>query len=448
MDIKGLLLAKGLLFLLISTSIGSLSAQSGDSPGDRPNVILIMADDMGFECLHSNGARNYHTPFLDQMSEEGVRFTQAYAQPLCTPSRVKIMTGLRNYRNYEYFGYLNENQKTFGHLFQEAGYATGIVGKWQLNGLAYDLPGYQDTLRPKKFGFDEHCLWQLTEARKEGERFANPLIRQNGELLPRDPNAYGPDIFTAYALDFINRHRAQPFFLYYPMVLVHDPFVPTPDSEAWNDERLRYEADTAYFADMMTYTDKLVAAIANRLEQLGLDNTILIFTADNGTNVNIHTITDDRVIQGAKGNTIVDGTHVPMIAQWPRMHTTGSTYHGLIEFSDFYATFADLVGVSEINDGVSFLPVLKSGKTKELRSHIVIHYDPKWSDRVNQYRNQFVQSGHYKMYRDGTVYDLSQDPLEISPISNLKERAQDQWIELRNVLKNLPQLPPIPDDDP
>ncbi len=448
MDIDGFISAKALGFFLISICMGSLWAQSDAPNRDQPNVILIMADDMGFECLHSNGARNYHTPFLDQMSEQGVRFTQAYAQPLCTPSRVKIMTGLRNYRNYEYFGYLNENQKTFGHLFQEAGYATCIVGKWQLNGLAYDLPGYQDTLRPKKFGFDEYCLWQLTEARKEGERFANPLIRQNGELLARDPDAYGPDIFTAYALDFIDRNQEQPFFLYYPMVLVHDPFVPTPDSDAWNDESRRYEADTAYFADMMTYTDKLVAAIADRLQQLGLDNTLLIFTADNGTNVNIHTVTDDRVVQGAKGNTIVDGTHVPMIAQWPKVHATGSTYHGLIEFSDFYATFADIVGVREKNDGVSFLPVLKSAETRELRSHIVIHYDPRWSDRVNQYRNQFVQSGYYKMYRDGSVYDLSRDPLETSPINNLRERAPDQWTELRKVLDELPKLPAIPNDDP
>ncbi|MDH3652564.1 MAG: sulfatase-like hydrolase/transferase, partial [Saprospiraceae bacterium] len=327
---------------------------------DRPNIILIMADDMGYECLKANGALTYETPFLDRMGREGVRFTHCFSQPLCTPSRVKIMTGQYNYRNYEYFGYLNENQKTFGNLLKSAGYATAIVGKWQLNGLAYDLPGYQDSLRPRKFGFDEHCLWQLTEARQEGERFANPLISQNGELLDRDPDAYGPDIFCDYALDFIGRHQTHPFFLYYPMVLVHNPFVPTPDSEAWSDPNRRYEKDTAHFTDMMAYTDKIVAKIAARLDQLGLDNTLLIFTADNGTNTSIRTVTNRRTVQGAKGNTILDGTHVPMVARWPAKLKEPLTYEGLIEFSDFYPTFAEIVGDKEHVDGQSFLGIFTS----------------------------------------------------------------------------------------
>jgi len=123
-----------------------------------PNVILIMADDMGFECLSSNGATHYSTPVLDRIGQEGIRFTKAISQPLCTPSRVKIMTGQYNYRNYEHFTYLNPNQRTFGQLMKEAGYATAIAGKWQLNGLTYKLPGYQDVTRPNHFGFDEYCL--------------------------------------------------------------------------------------------------------------------------------------------------------------------------------------------------------------------------------------------------------------------------------------------------
>ena len=122
----------------------------------RPNVILIMADDIGFECLSINGSTSYKTPVLDSLARTGVNFTRAISQPLCTPSRVKIMTGKRNYKNYEYFTYLNPNQKTFGNLFKENGYKTAIVGKWQLNGLQQKIDGYEDNTRPHHFGFDEY----------------------------------------------------------------------------------------------------------------------------------------------------------------------------------------------------------------------------------------------------------------------------------------------------
>ena len=106
------------------------------STGRRPNVILIMADDMGYECLSSNGSLSYKTPVLDALAEEGIRFTNCYSQPLCTPSRVKIMTGKYNYRNYEKFGYLNPDELTFGTVMKNAGYKTCIAGKWQLNGIS------------------------------------------------------------------------------------------------------------------------------------------------------------------------------------------------------------------------------------------------------------------------------------------------------------------------
>jgi len=148
-----------------------------------------MADDMGYECLGCNGSTEYRTPVLDNLASKGIRFEHCYSQPLCTPSRVKIMTGKFNFRNYEDFGYLNPDENTFGNLLKDAGYATCIAGKWQLNGLNRDNPGNQDVTRPYHFGFDEYCLWQLNRKRSEGERFANPLITQNGEDLPRDPGA-------------------------------------------------------------------------------------------------------------------------------------------------------------------------------------------------------------------------------------------------------------------
>ena len=178
----------------------------------KPNVILIMADDIGFECLSINGSTSYKTPVLDSLARNGVNFTKAISQPLCTPSRVKIMTGKFNYRNYDYFTYLNPKEKTFGNLFQENGYKTAIVGKWQLNGIEHQLEGFDDNTRPYHFGFDEYSLWQLTKVKSFGERFANPLIEQNGKALPKDENAYGPDIVSDYAVDFIKRNKESEFY--------------------------------------------------------------------------------------------------------------------------------------------------------------------------------------------------------------------------------------------
>lgn len=397
-----------------------------------PNIILIMADDMGYECLSSNGSTSYHTPVLDKLGAEGIRFTKAISQPLCTPSRVKIMTGKYNYRNYEAFTYLNPDQRTFGHLMKEAGYATCIVGKWQLNGLAVNKPNPDDNQRPHHFGFDEYSLWQLTQVKALGERFANPLIEQNGKILPRDGDAYGPDIVSNYALDFIERNRDKPFFVYYPMLLVHDPFVPTPDSPEWSDKDIRSKADPRYFKDMVEYTDKIVGNFVKKLEELGIrDNTLLIFTGDNGTNRNLVSQTSAGPVRGAKGNTIDHGTHVPLVANWPKKIKKASTYEDLIEFSDFYATFSDILGRSETTDGQSFYNVLR-GKAHTPREEAFVHYDPMWGKYVNQFRNQFARTVRYKLYQDGKFYDLEKDVMEENPIEK-----EDMTPELKRIKAKL-----------
>ena len=132
---------------------------------------------MGYECLSCNGSLSYSTPELDKLAENGLRFTHCYSQPLCTPSRVKIMTGRYNSNNYVDFGYLDVNEQTFGNIVQDAGYKTMIAGKWQLNGVNSQEEGYMDLNRPYQFGFDEYCLWWLTQP---GPRYAQPVIVQNG----------------------------------------------------------------------------------------------------------------------------------------------------------------------------------------------------------------------------------------------------------------------------
>lgn len=414
---------------------------SSDNYPEYPNIILIMADDMGYECLGCNGSLSYQTPALDSLAESGIRFTNCYSQPLCTPSRVKLMTGKYNYRNYEYFGYLNEDQLTIGTLMKEAGYATCIAGKWQLNGLAYDLPGYDDNTRPHRFGFDEYCLWQLTVPGNEGSRYADPVIEQNGELLKPGIDRYGPDLFADYIIDFIGRKKDEPFFIYYPMVLVHNPFVPTPDSEAWADTARRLQNNKEYFSDMVNYTDKIAGRIVEALKANGVyDNTIVIFTGDNGTNRAISSETTWGTVTGFKGNTTDAGTRVPLIISWPENMKGSEVYEGLVDFCDFLPTFADIVNTDIESDGRSLLPLLR-GEEQEDKDAIFMHYDPRWGANVNKYRNRFARTKEYKLYQDGKFYYLPDDVLEQYPISDsiLTEEQKSINNHLQELIDEAPE---------
>jgi arylsulfatase A len=422
-----------------------INCNSKDELKQKPNVILIMADDIGFECLSINGSTSYRTPVLDSLALNGVNFTKAISQPLCTPSRVKIMTGKYNFRNYEHFTYLNSNQKTFGNLFKENGYKTAIVGKWQLNGIkikAVDKNISQDNKRPYEFGFDEYSLWQLTKTKDLGERFANPLIEQNGKFLPRNENAYGPDIVSDYAVDFIKRNKDNPFFIYYPMLLVHDPFVPTPDSPEWQSLETRSEKDNKYFVDMVAYMDKIIGKIVDELEAQGIaENTLLLFVGDNGTHPRIISQTENGSIRGGKGNTISHGVNVPMVASWPSIIEKSKSYSGLVNFNDFYATFSDILNVENTSDGESLLKILKN-KEAIKRETVSIYYDPMWGN-ISRYRNVFSQTKRYKLYQNGEFFDMERDVLETNPLNDLdlSEKEKQIKIKLTSELVFMPSLP-------
>ncbi|MCT4587145.1 MAG: sulfatase-like hydrolase/transferase [Carboxylicivirga sp.] len=426
-----------ILFVVFSLAICFAGAKG--KVKKQPNIILIMADDMGYECIGANGCTEYATPEIDQMAENGIRFTNCVSQPLCTPSRVKLMTGLRNYQNYEHFGYLNVNQMTFAHVVKDAGYSTCIAGKWQLNGIKYKdiLKDWDDNTKVNKLGFDEYCLWQYTQHARLGGRFSNPLIEQNGEILDRSKDVYGPDVFSNYVIDFIEKNQDKPFFIYYPMVLVHDPFVPTPDSELWQDEKLRKKHDKDNFKDMVEYCDKIVGKINHKLQELGIaDNTIVIFTGDNGTHKSIITSTSNGDIKGGKGLTTSAGTHVPLVVKYPDGIKKANTYSGLIEFSDFYPTLAELVDRKVKSDGISFSKLLQGKKNKD-REVAVVHYDPRWGKHKPA---RFVRNIEYKLYESGQFFNIQNDVLEQEPLSiqQLSVRQLKIYNKLKKQLQKLP----------
>ena len=422
-------LMSSLIFLLSPTLIW----------GKTPNMILIMADDMGYECVGANGSTTYKTPVLDQIATDGMRFTNCFSTPICTPTRVQIMTGKYNFRNYSHFGYLSPDCTTFAHHLKKAGYATCIAGKWQLNGIYHDLPGNQDGRRPFAFGFDQTCLWQVTKQKKEGERFADPLIEVNGEVSRRTGD-YGPDIFTNFICQFIEDHKEEPFFCYYPMVLVHDPFVPTPDSPEWNTDQ-RKKKNKRFFADMVAYADKLVGKILQKLEQEGLaENTLVLFVGDNGTHRSISTPTRNGRVQGGKGLTIETGIHVPMFASWKGTLPAGKVCHDLIDFTDVLPTLLDCASLDTkpAMDGRSFLPQLK-GEKGNPRTHIFCHYDPRWGPMAKT-PTRFVRDEQYKLYHDGRFFDVVADPLEEKEIS--KTTNGEATTSRKSLQKALDAMPP------
>ena len=364
-------------FLRVAAAAGAAAyAPSGAAAGPkrsgrRPNIVLIMADDLGYECIGANAGTSYKTPVLDKMAARGIRFEHCYSQPLCTPSRVKIMTGICNVRNYVKFGVLDKKETTFAHLLKRAGYATCVVGKWQLGG-GLEGPGH--------FGFDEYCLWQVN--RRPG-RYPNPGLEVNGKQVNYTNGEYAPAVVSDFACDFMRRNKAKPFLVYYPMILTHCPFEPTPDSPDWDPKSKgsrSYKGTAKYFGDMVTYMDKIVGKFVAALEKLGLrEDTLVLFTGDNGTDKPVVSMMAGRKVAGGKGAMTDAGTRVPFIADWPGVIPKGTVSRDVVDFSDLLPTLCECAGVSVPPklgiDGRSFLPQLK-GEKGNPREWIHCWYSP------------------------------------------------------------------------
>lgn len=442
------------------------STKSGSTDLRPPNILLIMADDVSWEAFGCYGGEDYRTPNIDLLAAKGVRFEHCYSTPICTTSRVQLMTGKYNFRNYTHFGYLNPEEKTFAQELRHAGYKTAIAGKWQLNGLTNRLPGFRDSQRPHQAGFDEFMLWQLTKGKNRsdggGERFWSPVFEHNDRLLSSEDTAgqYGPDLLSEFVCEFAERERAEPWMIYYPMVLVHDPFVPTPDTVGSGDRSHAANKPIGKdkkrnFVAMVEYMDKIVGRIVKRLDASGqLDDTLILFTADNGTNVSITSRWNGQSIRGGKASMTDMGTHVPLVAYWKGHTAQGKVSSSLVDFTDFFPTVLDAAQV-ELDqptsvDGVSFFPELLSqssssseaaaGSMTQRRKWVLCHYQPYW----NKQPGQFARDSRFKLYRDGRLFDIGggdlqeSQPLRLDSLTPTGRVARDALAEL------LESCPPAP----
>ena len=409
----------------------------------KSNVIVIMADDIGFECYSKYGSEFYQTPNIDRLAKQGAQFTQAYSQPICTPSRVKIMTGQYNFRNYTIFGELDLTQPTFAKMVKANGYATAIAGKWQLS-LA-DLEG------PHKAGFDEYCLWHFSQGnpppgttekfRKRGSRYKSPRLFENGELVSDTEGKYGPDVVSDFICDFIERKQNEPFVVYYPMILVHNPFDPTPDSRDW-DKKDDTRKPIEHFREMVHYMDKVIGKIVDKLEATGLrEETLILVTGDNGTNRSITSPFPSRgEIRGGKGSMEDAGNRVAFVANWPGQIKPGTVIDAPVGFTDVLPTIAEVTGstVPTVADGQSFLPLLK-GDESQARGWIFQSYS-KNGPGTAPYRC-FVRDANWKLYADGSLYNVPHDWLEKNPVTEPQGDAVRK--RLQPILDRiLVQIPP------
>ena len=435
-----------------------LLLQTAAAAGRPPNVILILADDLGYECIGENGTTSYRTPHLDRLAREGVRFEYCFAQPLCTPTRVQLMTGQYNYRNLRKWGALPPGSPTFGHMMQAAGYATACIGKWQLSG---------DGETPRSAGFAESSMWaygfdlerigfQLKRPKGAPDNYyfnpRNPterydvvetdrphmtsrywrpcILRNESKLVPTTEKDYGPDINCDFALDFIGRNRDRPFFLYYPMILTHGPFEPTPETPGVASMALaqKLKGRKENFKYLVEHIDRIVGRVMGRLDELGLaENTLVLFTGDNGTGMSVVTETSAGSLRGGKGATIDAGVRVPLLVRWKGRAAAGRVCRDLVDMTDFLPTIAAATGAKLPSgpgltlDGRSFLPQVL-GQPGSPRDWVFCHFDknPAQADFNPKFpRARFARSKEYKLYDNGRLYHVASDPLEQTVIASV-----------------------------
>ena len=394
---------------LLLAFVFALGADLSSAVERKPNLILIMADDLGYETITADGGESYKTPNLDKLAAGGIRFENCHVQPLCTPTRVQLMTGMSNVRNYTHFGHLDPGQTTFGNLLKSAGYSTCIAGKWQLG---------RDLALPGKFGFDEYCLWQLT---RRPDRYKNPGLEVNGTEMDYTKGEYGPDLVNDYALDYISRKKAEPFFLYYPMMLTHNPYDPTPDSTDYSEAKGKGKTKGAsgHFADMVTYMDKLIGKLVARVDEAGIrDDTLIIFLGDNGTGGGTPSKFRGLDVKGGKGTSTTWGTHVPLIANWPGKVPAERVSADLVCSTDFLPTLCEIGGATIPSglkiDGHSFFPQLR-GEKGNPREWLYAWYNPSGGPKA---KAEFAHDARFKLYSDGRLFNVQADDKEKQPLAD------------------------------
>tara|TARA_R110002095_G_scaffold212746_3_gene202483 strand:- start:1037 stop:2458 length:1422 start_codon:yes stop_codon:yes gene_type:complete len=449
------------ILAILSYLTGYYSPVSEAAAKQKPNIIFIMADDLGYAELGCYGQTKIKTPHIDQLAAEGMKFTQAYAGSMvCQPSRSVLMTGQHTghtaVRANDLNQLLYDEDQTVAEVLKEAGYATGVFGKW---GLGYEgSPGH-----PNRQGFDQFT----GELLQVHAHFYYPFwIWRNEEkvMLPENENnqrgRYIHDLIHEDAKSFIRQNQKQPFFAYLPYIIPHVELVVPEDSErpyrgkfpktSIQDPRPGYigsEDGLVTFAGMVSRLDDHVGEIVAMLEELGIrDNTLIIFTSDNGGQGGTWKgMTDffngNAPLKGYKGSMYEGGLRVPFIAKWPGKIEPGTTSDLQIGFWDVLPTFAQIAGTrvpagTDV-DGISFLPTLLG--TGQQQKHEYLY----WEYTRGKIISRALRMGNWKavqnkMKNSIELYDLGKD---VGETNNLAKQHPDQVKTMTDIMQETHREP-------
>jgi arylsulfatase A len=457
----------------------------GKTAGTKPNVIFILADDLGYGELGCYGQEKIRTPNIDKLAVEGMKFTQHYSgSPVCAPSRCVLLTGKHTghayIRNNDEMGYrgevwrnpnlegnrpMLENTYTIGRMFQEAGYTTGAIGKWGLGGP-------ENSGDPNNQGFDHWygylCqrmahnyypihLWRNREKHVLAQnKYFYPHQRLPEDRDPYDRTSYAPysgkqysmDMMANEALWFIRENKDRPFFLYLPFPVPHAAIQVPEDSlqeyegafpeTPYKGEKgyLPHPAPRAGYAAMITRMDREIGKIMALLKELGLDDkTLIFFSSDNGPTFNGGTDSEffksAGPLRGLKTMLYEGGIRVPLVARWPSKINPGTVSEHISAFWDFLPTFAELVGTKPPSDidGISILPTLLGDNEKQ-EFHEFLYWE--YGGR------QAVRMGDWKAYRQDVnsrieLYNLKDD---IAEQHNLAEKNHDMVSKMKEIMRD------------
>lgn len=398
------------------------------------NIVLIVADDVGYEIPTIDGGESYSTPNIDMLANLGMRFTQCYASPMCSPSRFMLLTGKYNFRNYTKWGIMDRSQRTLANMLSDKGYDTYALGKWQFDGgdTSVRLFGFNGSYTIFE-QFADRSLIHDNDNRTIG-RYKSPELYANGKNLGKvTVGKYCDDILVDSLITYASRSakKAKPFFIYYAMSLCHRPYCPTPDDPGyatWDPNNKI--SDSTYWPSMVKYMDKKIGQIIHSFDKMNLtNNTVFIFVGDNGTPREIFSRYKGDSIQGAKMKSIVWGTHVPLIVYGPGIVQPGVVNSDLIDFTDFLPTLAGIARIPKpvtygTLDGVSFAPRLR-GNDGTPRNWVFCHYDPEQNNPSPTKR--WIQDTTYKLYDStGRFYNIVVDPYEKNNLSHNLTYKQKQ----------------------
>lgn len=444
-------IAGSVIFLIMGCSaIAETSGVLGKRNGSNPNIIFILADDLGYHQLGCYGSAFYETSHIDKIASEGIKFTNAYAAAsVCSPTRSSILTGkypannnlTKNIPNYyatweklidaPFAFMLPLAEVTIAEKLKKAGYATGHFGKWHLNvDKEYSLHRPGD---PKSQGFDD----VLTTHK------AN-----NGPESPFKNDWYHVRHITERTLDFIERNKDQPFFAYVSHNAIHRPEI--EEKSLIEKYRKKPQADNAekygeynpVQAAMLERLDREVGRIINKIEELGLEkNTLVIFYSDNGQLQSDKKAYD--FFRGSKGDLYEGGIRVPLIVKWPGIVKEGVLSDELVISNDFFPTLCEVAGISEMPekiDGISLMPIFRNPKATLERSTLFWHWphhhhlsiEPQGAIRKGKYK--LIENFQKTMLEESggwELYDLDNDPQEKN---NLIEEKPEIAFDLRQEL--------------